>query len=280
MDRTTTTDTAGNAPSTEAEGALGTRTGTPTRRPGTDGACIVPLPGGYHWQNPALAPREVPDRHQEQAQRAPELKVLYRMLPLPPDRPCRILDLGAGYGTVAGAILDRFPLAEAVCVDFAEARIAVGHGYLAPFTGHFRYVARDLNHLQWDQDLVGPFDAIVSAYAIHHVDDARKQALYREIYAHLVPGGGFFHFECIQAPSAPLRALYWAKEGTTAWERRAQLAAASPEPIPAQPPEQQVPALETHLAWLRETGFVSVDCYWRALPLALFGGYRPLGDAS
>jgi hypothetical protein len=73
--------------------------------------------------------------------------------------------------------------------------------------------------------------------------------------------------------------LYWAKEGApdaTAWARRERLAAADPAPLPPRPPERSVPALEEQLAWLGEAGFVSVDCYWRTLSLALFGGFRPL----
>ena len=37
-----------------------------------------------------------------------------------------------------------------------------------------------------------------------------------------------------------------------------------------------MPALDEQLAWLCGAGFVSVDCFWRTLPLALFGGFRPL----
>ena len=48
------------------------------------------------------------------------------------------------------------------------------------------------------------------------------------------------------------------------------------EPLPPRPPERRVLALEEQLAWLGEAGFVSVDCFWRTLPLALFGGFRPL----
>lgn len=238
----------------------------------------APLPGGKHWQAPEMVPAEVPDVEREHAERAAELRVLRRMLPLPPDRPSRFVDLGAGPGTVAAAVLKAFPRSEAVCVDFAAGRIDVGERYLAPFAGRFAYVEQDLAALRWEHLLEGPFAAVVSAYAIHHVTDDRKRALYREIYEHLQPGGAFMHFEVIRAPNLPLEGLYWAKEGTpgaSAWERRERLAAV-PEPIPPRPPERAVPTLDEQLTWLREAGFVSVDCYWRTLPLALFGGYRPL----
>src|SRR5437870_4844714 len=94
---------------------------------------IAPQPGGYHWQSPALVPPEVPDMEREHVERASELRVLRRMLPLPPDQPSRVLDLGSGPGTIAAAVLKAFPRSEAVCVDFATGRIAVGERYMAPF---------------------------------------------------------------------------------------------------------------------------------------------------
>ena len=63
---------------------------------------------------------------------------------------------------------------EAVCVDFASGRIDVGRRYLAPFSGRFHYVEADLADVRWEGPLAGPFDAVVSAYAIHHVTGARR----------------------------------------------------------------------------------------------------------
>jgi tRNA (cmo5U34)-methyltransferase len=248
-------------------------------RTGGGVGATAPLPGGRHWQAPEMVPASVPVMEREHAERAAELRVLRRMLPLPPDRPSRFADLGAGPGTVAAAVLKAFPRSEAVCVDFAPGRIGVGERYLAPFAGRFAYVEQDLAALRWEGALAGPFDAVVSAYAIHHVPDARKRALYREIFEHLRPGGAFLHLEVVRAPNLALEGLYWAKEGgpgASAWARRERLAAAVPEPLPPRPPERAVPTLDEQLAWLGEAGFVSVDCFWRTLPLALFGGFRPL----
>ena len=251
---------------------------SPQTRTGGREVSVAPLPGGYHWKSPELVPAEVPDMEQEHAERACELRVLRRMLPLPPDRPSRFVDLGSGPGAIAAWVLKSFPRSQAVLVDFAEGRIAVGKRYMAPFADRFQFVVGDLNHLAWEGPLDATFDAVVSAYAIHHVSDERKRALYREIYDHLVPGGAFMHLEVIRPPNAPLQGLYWAKDGetpATAWERRERLAAREPEQMPRQPPEKTVPTLAEQLSWLNETGFVSVDCYWKTYSLALFGGYRP-----
>jgi hypothetical protein len=37
--------------------------------------------------------------------------------------------------------------------------------------------------------------------------------------------------------------------------------------------------LETQLEWLREASFDSVDCYWRYLDCAIFGGVKVKGTS-
>lgn len=262
-----------------AAGEQHARAASPQERTGGRPSGVQPLPGGYHWQAPEMVPPEVPDMEGEHAARACELRVLRRMLPLPPDRASRFVDLGSGPGTVAAWVLKSFPRSSALCGDFAEGRMEVGRRYMAPFGDRCRFAVGDLNHLAWEGELEATFDAVVSAYAIHHVSDERKQVLYREIYDHLAPGGAFMHLEVTRPPNAPLHGLYWAKDGetpATAWERRDRLAARRPEPLPPQALERATPALGEQLAWLEEIGFVSVDCYWKTHALALFGGYRPL----
>ena len=106
----------------------------------------------------------------------------------------------------------------------------------------------------------GPFDAVVSSFAIHHCADKRKHALYREIFDVLTPGGAFYNLEHVASPTPTLHAAFLEALGITADQEDRT---------------NRLLALEPQLAWLREIGFREVDCHWKWRELALFGGVRP-----
>ena len=84
----------------------------------------------------------------------------------------RVLDLGAGTGMLSGMVAAAHPSAQLVLVDGAPAMLDRARERLR---GHPRaaYVVADLR----DALPPGPFDAVVSALAIHHLPDEDKRAL-------------------------------------------------------------------------------------------------------
>jgi tRNA (cmo5U34)-methyltransferase len=108
----------------------------------------------------------------------------------------RILDLGAGTGLLSQLLATARPDAEFVLVDAAPDMLAVA-------TGNLRATLRvqDLR----DPLPPGPFDAVVSALAIHHLTDDEKHDLYRRIVDVLVPAGVFVNAEQVAAPTSCTR---------------------------------------------------------------------------
>src|SRR2546430_17187300 len=54
--------------------------------------------------------------------------MVLRMIPQPLDAPIRVLDLGAGYGALAVAVLRDNPKAAALCLDASAAKYETGKG--------------------------------------------------------------------------------------------------------------------------------------------------------
>jgi tRNA (cmo5U34)-methyltransferase len=93
----------------------------------------------------------------------------------------RILDLGAGTGETAVVVLAVYPDAELVGIDESE-----------PMLEHARrrLPEADLRVSRLEDPLpTGPFDLVVSALAIHHLDGPGKANLFRRLAAELRPSG-------------------------------------------------------------------------------------------
>ena len=166
----------------------------------------------------------------------------------------RILDLGAGTGLLARSVAAAHPQASLTLLDgapamLAEARAALGAGAA--------YVTADLA----DAPPPGPWDAIVSALAIHHLDDAAKRALFARVHVELAPAGVFVNAEQVSGPSAFFDDVY------ARWhERRAAELGTSAEEWAAAVERMRVDrwaSVEHQLAWLREAGFADADCLFK-----------------
>ncbi|ODS53906.1 MAG: methyltransferase [Acidobacteria bacterium SCN 69-37] len=173
------------------------------------------------------------------------------------DQPPRVLDLGSGDGRLLGLVRTACEPREAVVLDFSPAMLE----RLRERFGNdpaVRVIEHDLERPLPD---LGAFDAIVSSFAIHHLGDERKRTLYREIFDRLVPGGVFCNLEHVASPTPELHL-----EFLTRLDVR-------PED---DDPSNKLLDVETQLAWLRDIGFVDVDCHWKWRELTLLAGRRPV----
>ncbi len=177
----------------------------------------------------------------------------------------RLLDLGAGDGRLLGLLLLACPAAQGVAVDFSPAML----DRLRQRFGddpRVRVIEHDLGRPLPD---LGAFDVVASSFAIHHLPHPRKRQLYQEVWSLLEPGGVFANLEHVASPSPRLHRRFLDALGIT------------PE---QEDPSNQLLDVETQLGWLREIGFVDVDCLWKWRELALLVGTKPgldrLGDPA
>ncbi len=168
----------------------------------------------------------------------------------------RVLDLGAGDGRLLALLRIDRPEAQGVALDFSPTMLEAAEARFGddPLVD---VMAHDL-----DEPLpeMGTFDVIVSSFAIHHCDDARKQSLYAEIFDLLEPGGVFMNLEHVASATPALHQRFLDAMGITAEQ---------------EDPSNKLAQVAPQLAWLRGIGFQDVDCYWKWMELALFGGFKP-----
>jgi trans-aconitate methyltransferase len=193
-------------------------------------------------------------------------------------------DLGCGGGALTQALLARYPEAGATLVDFSEPMLAAARTQLAAHRPAPHFVVADLASPAWRDAISGrpPFDCVVSGYAIHHLPDARKRALYGEIFDLLAPGGMFINIEHV-ASRTPwiesvsdelmIESLFLFHTRQAGGKTREQVAA---EYVHRPDKAANILApVETQCEWLRARGYEDVDCYFKVFELAVFGGRRP-----
>ncbi len=208
--------------------------------------------------------------------------VVLRMIPQPGDAPIRVLDVGAGYGALATAILNDRPNATAVCLDASAEMIKLGREQNANVSARIEFVQGFLETPDWVKAVAGSFDAVVSSRALHHFTaHQRRRFLFQEIFARVRPGGCFINADNVRAPTPGLRDRYarardeWldrqVRQSSHGQTTLTQLRAAAPSTYHG---PHNNGYLDQELAWLRGAGFEDVDCFWKCGTMVVYGGFR------
>jgi tRNA (cmo5U34)-methyltransferase len=178
----------------------------------------------------------------------------------------RVLDLGAGTGLMSAAVVARYPEAEVVLLDGAQemldqARERLPARMITTFVADLREPLPE-----------GQFDAVVSALAIHHLEDADKRDLFGRVHDVLRPGGAFVNAEHVTGPSRWLEGVY-----RRLWREGCRAAGAGEDEIAAAVERMEMDRsvdIATQLEWMGAAGLEECDCFFKHLHFAVLAGWR------
>jgi hypothetical protein len=132
-------------------------------------------------------------------------------------------------------------------------------------------------------------DLVVSSLCLHHLNDAKKQYLYKAIAERLTARGALLIADLVEPLDAAGRRL-----AADTWDDSAR-AQADAAMVPNQfgtfveqrwnhhrfPDPMDHPSPLFHqLVWLKHAGFAIVDCWWLYAGHAVYGGFKPAGDRA
>ena len=194
-----------------------------------------------------------------------------------------VLDLGCGDGILGQAVIDQYPQANGVFADFSEPMLEAARKRMDG-NGRCSFMQLDYGKKGWENSLppdLLPYEVIVSGFSIHHQPDGRKKEVYGELYNLLAPGGIFLNLEHVASHSPWVErrfeeffidALHAYQQNIASGKTRRQV----DDEFYSRPDKAAniLAPVENQCSWLREIGFVHVDCYLKVFELALFGGIK------
>ncbi len=244
------------------------------------------------WQGEDLAERYLSGIRGAIPMAQEQMDMMLRLINFSQESVTAVLDLGCGDGILGQVILDQFPEAHVVFADFSAPMLEAARKRLADYGERSTVVQADYGSGDWRLETctepsrsIGDwaFDVIVSGFSIHHQPDERKQALYAELYELLKPGGIFINIEHVASCSkwgemifeeAFVDALVAHHKQINSGQSRKQIA----NELYNRPDKgaNVLTPVADQCGWLREIGFVHVDCYLKYLELAVFAGVKPM----
>ncbi len=200
-------------------------------------------------------------------------EMILTMLPFAQQQTIRVLELGTGTGNLTQKLLDRFPRGTAVGYDLSGEMLARARAKLTDAGARIQLHQGDISQVEFE----GPFEAVISAIAVHHVPPPDKPVLFQRLYDALRPGGVLVLGDAFQPATPALSERYrelskmsLEREGIvetpvyTAYRQRSR-----------QPSGGSSTYLQAYLQWMEQAGFHNVDCVWKYLSRAVVYGERP-----
>ncbi|MBN2550790.1 MAG: class I SAM-dependent methyltransferase [Anaerolineales bacterium] len=217
----------------------------------------------------------VPDREEQ-------IAAIRDLMP-PKDEPWKALELCCGEGLLAGALLEKYPLCTVVGLDGSPRMLEQAHQNLAGYGERFIPRLFSLAARDWRKN-TGPYQAVVSSLAIHHLDGAQKQELFQDLYSLLDDQGVLVIADIIMPADATGIALADASYAEAVRQQAFQLDGNYAFfdifqnlqwNIFRYPDEVDKPSgVYEQLRWLDQAGFKNVDVYWLKAGHAIYGGRK------
>lgn len=220
--------------------------------------------------------------------RAEQTSTLLQLIPAKATETCTVVELGAGDGALAEAVLETFPRCHYIALDGSEAMRARMQHRLARFGDRLELRPFVLEEMAWRDELPSQVRCVLSSLCIHHLNASGKRRLFHDMFKHLEPGGALLLADIIQPANQQIATFFSHQYDKVVREQSLELRGDLSGYDEFQQQEwnffrydygkpdlyDQPSPLNDQLRWLQEVLFSVVDCYWMRAGHAIYGGYK------
>lgn len=222
--------------------------------------------------------------------RTEQLTILLDLLPAEPTETFTVVELGAGAGHLAQAVLEKFPHCRYLAFDGSATMREHLARRLTSFSNRLAIAPFELAEQAWRQTLPTPLRCILSSLCIHHLTGQQKRQLFADMVQRLEAGGALLLADLIEPATQRIANLFARQYDEIVREQSIALrgdlsgyeqfcamkwnyfthdyGSEHPDPIDHPSP------LSEQLRWFTEAGFSSADCFWMRAGHAIYGGYK------
>ncbi len=197
--------------------------------------------------------------------------------------PVRVCDFGCGDGALDQEISRLDGTIDLTLVDGSSEMLEAARQRLGG-ASQVRFVQATFDAVIRGDVRLGPFEFIVSSFAIHHLNPTERTAFLFRAVRMLVPGGWFLNLDVGLSDDAALTEWHFARwrEQVAAQQARVAKSKLPPDLVERvrRDPDNQFSTITSQLNSMRSAGFVEVECLHRDGIFVLYCGRNPLSNPS
>jgi trans-aconitate methyltransferase len=234
----------------------------------------------HAWKNPSIVDNFLTRTREARPFGVEQLDILLRLISQSQSCVNNFIDLGCGDGILANTILNQYSDANGLLLDYSPSMIDAAKNRMSAFQNQ-KIIQSDLSNSNWQDNVINKPEVVVSGYAIHHLKNGRKYELFEEIFKILKPGGIFINMEHVASTTKFGNSLFneliidtlhakLEKEGKK--QSKAELMREH-----LNRPDQYENILlpvTTQCDWLKEIGFIDVDCFFKCFEFTTYAGIK------
>lgn len=193
------------------------------------------------------------------------------------------LDLGCGNGVLGEALFKNWPDSKGIFLDYSEPMIDEAKLKCKDYQNQSIFTVQDFGSKDWLENISDslPVDVVVSGFSIHHQNDDNKKRIYNQVYDKILkPGGIFLNLDQVASPSKEVEEMFdeYFMGHVKEYHKKADLNTSVEKIADGYYKDKEVNILapvQNQCNWLKEIGYVNVNCFFKAFELAIFGGIKP-----